>query len=99
MADGCHGNGEDHCCYLGPAGVCPYLEEGTVDGRRWACGLFRRSGSWDSVYESIAYRRHVKPKLKALRIVNCGDWPQKADLHPGNSRCCFDVPVEITGVT
>lgn len=91
----CHGNGDDHCCWLAGE-VCPFLEEGTVPGRRWACGLFRRAGSWDAVYQSLAYRRHVKPKLKALGVVDCGDWPQRAPNVRG-SLCCFDeTPIEVT---
>ena len=90
----CHGNGEDHCCWLGGE-VCQYLEENTVPGRRWACGLRRRAGSWSAVYESVAYRRNVKPKLRALNVVDCGDWPQLAPDVVG-SLCCFETPIEVT---
>ena len=88
----CHGNLDDHCCYLGPVGVCRYLEEGTVPGRRWTCGLYRRAGSWAAVYESVAYREHVKPILNRLGLVDCGDWPQ---LQPDCTKrlCCFDEVV------
>jgi hypothetical protein len=51
----CHGNAEEHCCYVAGE-VCPYLEENTVSGRRWACGLLRRLGSWDAVNRSDEYR-------------------------------------------
>lgn len=86
----CHGNNDDHCCYLGGE-VCPFLEENTVKGRRWACGLFRKAKSWDKVYRTRGYRTKVKPKLIALQIVDCGDWPQKADMPSHASRCCMEV--------
>jgi len=93
----CHGNGNDHCCYLGSVGVCRYLEEGTVDGRRWACGLFRRAGSWDAVYESVAYRDNVRPVLDRLRLPDCGDWPQNdpATMEQGIGLCCWQTDVEV----
>lgn len=37
----CHGNGDDHCCYV-DGQVCPHLSENdprATDGRRWSCGL------------------------------------------------------------
>lgn len=51
---GCHGNASEHCCYQAGV-VCPYLEEGTVAGRRWVCGLLRRYGSWEAMNTSPEY--------------------------------------------
>lgn len=74
----CHGNADDHCCWLQGA-VCPHLEEHTVPGRRWACGLLRRLGDWESVIASDAYRQDVAPALEPLGYT-CRDWPQN---YPG----------------
>lgn len=52
----CHGNGDDHCCYWNSE-PCPYLEENTVPGRRWACGLYRQYGDWDVVHASTEYQQ------------------------------------------
>lgn len=69
----CHGNTQDHCCYI--EGPCTYLEEGTVPGRRWACGLYRVHGSWNAMYQTSEYQA-VKEKLNKVGIdVDCGDWP------------------------
>lgn len=77
----CHGNSEDHCCWLSGE-VCQFLEEGTVPGRRWACKLRRELGSWDAVHRNAQYLVYIKPKLEAASIsVDCGDWPQKANTH------------------
>lgn len=51
----CHGNGEDHCCYIAGV-VCSYLEENTVSGRRWACGLLVKYGTWAAMNPSPEYR-------------------------------------------
>lgn len=54
----CTGRGAadgNHCCYV--AGQrCRFLEENTVPGRRWVCGLRREFGSWDAVNASDDYR-------------------------------------------
>lgn len=55
MSATCHGNGSEHCCWVGGA-VCEYLEEHTVPGRRWACGLLRRGGSWAAMRTLPEYR-------------------------------------------
>ncbi len=71
---GCSGNTPDHCCYV--AGVpCRFLEEDTVEGRHWACGLRRRLGSWAKVHASKDYRTHVKPHWTTPGVNDCGDWP------------------------
>jgi len=51
----CPGNGEKHCCWVGGA-VCPHLEENTVEGRRWACGLLMKYGSWAEMNNSPEYK-------------------------------------------
>lgn len=72
----CDGNSEDHCCYLGKHGVCNFLEENTVPGRRWACGIYRHYGSWSKVHNSNIYLEFIRPKLNEMDIEqNCGDWP------------------------
>jgi hypothetical protein len=35
------------------------LEENTVPGRRWACGLFRELGDWNSVIADRRYKNIV----------------------------------------
>lgn len=87
----CHGNADFHCCWIGGV-VCPFLEEGTVPGRRWACGIYRRAGSWDTVYRSLAYRRNVKPMLSAAGLdFDCGDWPQNVPVAMASrsGKCCW----------
>lgn len=82
----CHGNANDHCCYLQGA-VCKYLEEGTVEGRRWVCGLRRRLGDWDAVLASDEYKADVEPKLRPG--INCRDWPDS----PATK--CFDCGFNV----
>jgi hypothetical protein len=70
----CSGNSSDHCCYV--SGVaCRFLEENTVPGRRWACGLRRELGSWEAVHTDARYLRHVQPMWDRLGG-SCGDWPR-----------------------
>jgi hypothetical protein len=72
----CSGLADDHCCHLGAAGVCRFLEENTVEGRRWACRLRRELGSWEKVHGSDRYRKQVRPLLDACGVAqDCGDWP------------------------
>ena len=69
----CAGNGDEHCCWV--AGKpCPHLEENTVPGRRWACGLYRHYGDWTKVITSDAYCKDVAPTFDKAGI-NCRDWP------------------------
>jgi len=70
----CLGNTPDHCCYL-DSKPCPHLEENTVEGRRWACGLRRKLGNWDDVLESKEYKADVLPVFGPIGI-NCKDWPK-----------------------
>lgn len=87
----CHGNQIDHCCYV--RGVrCPFLEEDTVVGRRWVCGLRRELGSWDAVHADRRYLEHVQPAWDEVGIESCGAWG------PGSGQCCFAetiTPVEV----
>ena len=69
----CDGNSEGHCCWL-RGKVCDFLEEGTVDGRRWACRLRREKGDWDAVLASDDYKIHVEPILGPLGL-SCKTWP------------------------
>lgn len=85
MADGrCTGDGDargDHCCWL-EGEPCPALEE-NVDGRRYACGLRRRLGSWEAVYDDPWYQEYVQPVLNRHGIESCGAWG------PGSGQCCY----------
>ena len=76
----CKGNSKSHCCWF--AGEpCAYLEEGTVEGRRWACGLRRKYGDWDKAVASKEYQTNIEPHF-GPQGVNCRDWP---DLEKGQS--------------
>ena len=66
---------DEHCCHLGRYGVCQFLEEGTVAGRHWACGLLVKSKTWAKVYKSAAYKKHVQPFWDERGGGACGDWP------------------------
>ena len=86
----CHGNGDKHCCWFKGV-LCPYLEEYTVDGRRWACGLLRERGTWDKVLKDPRYKGAVQAlfdTVPELAGMNCRDWPQEYDLQSG--RCCYE---------
>lgn len=97
MSAVCHGNGPEHCCTI-QGETCEFLEENTVEGRRWACGLYRQHGSWDAVYATSEYEG-VRVKLRKANIaLDCGDWPQvdpvleakirSGECHP-NAACCW----------
>jgi hypothetical protein len=49
----CDGNGTEHCCWV-KGTVCPHLVENTA-GRRWACSLLIKYGSWPAMNESEEY--------------------------------------------
>ena len=77
----CAGNAETHCCWVGGE-VCQYLEENTVSGRRWACGLRRKLGDWDAVLDSPEYKKNIAPVFAApdrLVKINCRDWPDQPE--------------------
>lgn len=90
----CHGNGAVHCCYIpgtgiaDPAGlggsVCWFLEQNTVPGRKWVCGLRRSLGSWAKVHRNAQYKAQVQPVLDARGTALCGTWSP-----PG--QCCFGL--------
>ena len=77
----CAGNSETHCCWL-EGQECRYVEENTVPGRRWACGLMRRYGSWGAVLASPEYHADVAPILAPWGYT-CKDWPAE----PAGSVC------------
>lgn len=90
----CHGNGDSHCCWFNGE-VCRFLEENTVPGRRWACGLYRKYGGWDAALASPEYIQHVQPKftaIPALKGKNCRDWPQvyPETMSCQSGKCCYD---------
>jgi len=70
----CLGVGSDHCCYV--SGLpCPHLEDGTVPGRRWACGLRRELGSWDLVHADARYAP-IQAEWDRVGIESCGAYPE-----------------------
>ena len=80
----CLGNGADHCCYVAGS-ACPHLEEHTVPGRRWACGLMREHGDWDQVIADPRYLRDVAPHFGEM---NCRDWPDGTGVNAGQCEDC-----------
>jgi len=80
----CLGNAQDHCCYVNGQ-ACKYLEENTVEGRRWACGLRRELGSWDAVIASDRYQQDVAPHFGEM---NCRDWPDGEGANKGRCVDC-----------
>ena len=88
----CHGNGPDHCCWTSE-GLCPFLEENTVPGRRWACGLYRKLGSWEAVYADPRYQSSAVATWFAeiLPGLGCGGWPQDipAAMMSVSGKCCW----------
>jgi hypothetical protein len=81
----CLGNKDEHCCYVNGS-ACLYLEENTVEGRRWACGLRRTLGNWDDVITSPEYLVNVEPHFRQFGM-NCKDWP---DGTGANSYICVE---------
>lgn len=88
----CHGNGSDHCCWINGK-VCPHLEENTVPGRRWACGLLRVHGDWETVYQTPEYQATDAATWFASSHpgYGCGDWPQNIPpvIQGGVGLCCW----------
>ncbi len=88
----CTGNNMDHCCWINGA-VCPYLEENTVEGRRWACGLLRELGSWEAVYASNEYQTTDAAAMfvDVWPGFGCGDWPQNIPdvITSPSGNCCW----------
>jgi hypothetical protein len=71
----CTGNSKDHCCYVNGK-PCRFLEENTVEGRHWACGLRRELGDWDTVQADDRYKTHVEPHW--IDGLDCKTWPNPA---------------------
>ncbi len=88
----CTGNSTEHCCWINGV-VCPYLEENTVEGRRWACGLLRKLGSWEAVYDSSEYQTSDAAAMftAVWPGFGCGDWPQDIPgvLASPSGNCCW----------
>lgn len=79
----CDGRGKDHCCWIygetqDDRVECPWIEKHTVEGRLWACGLYREHGDWEKVYEDPRYLGSpvVQHGLENGHWNRCGDWPQ-----------------------
>jgi len=53
---------------------CPHLEENTVPGHRWTCGLRRELGNWDAVLADPRYQDFPGSVYEPAGI-NCRDWP------------------------
>lgn len=81
----CHGNNENHCCYVNGE-VCQFLGENIVSGRRWACSLYVELGDWDLVHQDPRYVTVVQSNWIANGTPDCGTW-----VGPG---CCFGGSVE-----
>lgn len=75
--------GDEHCCWIDGI-VCPYLEENTVEGRRWSCGLYvreeletdTRREVWDKVTATSEWQTNLKTCYDRLGVASCGDWPK-----------------------
>jgi hypothetical protein len=73
----CCGNGDKHCCWVNGS-PCKHLQENTVPGRRWACGLRVKYGNWDDVIASSEYHKDIVPvwgNPYDPNNLNCKDWP------------------------
>ena len=88
----CLGMNAAHCCWIGGK-ECPHLEEGTVEGRRWACGLFRVHETWEAVYKTAEYKATDAATMFAVGYpgYGCGDWPQNIPeaMASLSGKCCF----------
>lgn len=76
----CHGNCESHCCIFRGV-VCPFVEENTIPGRRWTCGLFRELGTWEKVLKDKRYKKQVQPLFNTVpgfidKRYTCANYPQ-----------------------
>lgn len=86
MPSTCHGNGAEHCCWF--QGVqCPFVEENTMPGRRWACGLARELGGFP-IADDPRWQETVRPMAEAAGLPTdylCANWPQAY----GIKQCCW----------
>lgn len=84
----CGGTPDSHCCWLGEAGQCGFLEVDDPSRPGLAsCTLRRRLGSWEAVHASGDYQT-VGVVVRDLVGVDCGDWP------PRGVKC---ASCEVTG--
>ena len=90
----CHGNGTTHCCWINGT-QCPWLEENTVEGRRWVCGLYRTSGTWGRVYATPEYQNTAAAAMfsSGWPGFGCGDWPQNIPDQTASpsGKCCYQA--------
>lgn len=77
---GCSGNTVDHCCYVNGQ-PCAFLEQDTIPGRHWVCGLRRELGSWDAVHADPRYRQAVAPYFEPKQM-SCGTYPEPGRTCP-----------------
>lgn len=80
MSNVCHGNQDEHCCWVNGE-RCPHLVE-NVGGRRWACGLMVELGSWELVHADSRYAP-IQAEWDKVGIESCGAWG------PGTNQCCY----------
>ena len=71
----------DHCCNLGPFGVCPALrDDGPNADRRRVCTIREHEGSWAAMVTAKAYRLSgIADIVRDLVGVDCGDWPRPGE--------------------
>lgn len=70
------GTAADHCCWLGGAGACAFVQAAPDGPFLWRCGLRAELGNWPAVHSDPRYLARVKPALEACGVsVDCGDWP------------------------
>ncbi len=81
----CHGNGDDHCCYVNGE-VCRFLVENATPSRRWSCGLVVELQDWSLVHSDPRYLEFVRPHWIVAGTPDCGDW-----VGPG---CCYGSSVD-----
>jgi hypothetical protein len=80
----CKGIATHHCCWVN-GNPCLHLEENTVEGRHWACGLRRELGDWDLVITDSRYIQNVAPHFGEM---NCRDWPDGTGANEGTFLQC-----------
>lgn len=93
MAVECDGHGcerGNHCCNLGPFGVCPHLvinQNAQLPDRKFICSLREREGSWEAVYTTSEYQANVQPffnwaqeKYGPEWNIGCGQWISSAQV-------------------
>lgn len=81
----CGRNPEEHCCWLGQAGECPYVKTTSQGKRRkegffWQCSLRTELGDWEKVHEDPRYLEVVRPVWDRLGVPDCGGWPQNSSV-------------------